>query len=510
MIAEQVSVEKVLQLLSRRGEHDNWDFKESIDLDSTRGKLELARDLLALANTTGGGHLIFGVSDKDFEIVGLTKCNSMDTTKIYNATNKFITADLKFVCVEYEVAVEDVMRRVGVIYVPEYNGIAVPAQDGDYRDEKNRPRQAFKKGDVIVRRGAQTCPANQADFDRLVRGTRRQQDIPEDEVRPPLIGHMPSRAEIALEFVGRRDELRDLWVWFLDPYNRRWLLVGDGGKGKTAIAYELATKVQSISPQGYEAVIWVSAKKRRFLEGIIKSMESPDFCDLDSLLNALARAFGIPSDRMIGARQKREAVKEYLNMLPALIVADDIDSLEADAEDAVEFLTFEAANTHSKVLLTSRRMPFGWGTTSTQVRGLDYNDAREFIVSRIRLLDLDASRFSDQLSRKIWETTEGSPLYIEDLLRLCRVLPVNEALEGWKTNRGEAAREYSLKREFDFLSDNAKTLVLACCMNEGPISLSELQITLGLTTDAIEAEMGMIQKFILGEPAEVDRRRRTI
>ena len=54
---------------------------------------------------------------------------------------------------------------------------------------------------------------------------------------------LPPRDTVVVDFVGRKHELGHLREWLVDPHARRWLLTGDGGKGKSAIAYQLATEV---------------------------------------------------------------------------------------------------------------------------------------------------------------------------------------------------------------------------------------------------------------------------
>ena len=53
----------------------------------------------------------------------------------------------------------------------------------------------------------------------------------------PLVGKMPPSDVLVQRFIGREAELLDLWTWLTDPDSRRWSLVGDGGKGKSALAY---------------------------------------------------------------------------------------------------------------------------------------------------------------------------------------------------------------------------------------------------------------------------------
>src|ERR1035437_1274050 len=60
-----------------------------------------------------------------------------------------------------------------------------------------------------------------------------------------ILDTLPSRELIANDFVGRTAELTDLWRWLGDDSRQIWALVGDGGKGKTTIAYEFAIQARN-------------------------------------------------------------------------------------------------------------------------------------------------------------------------------------------------------------------------------------------------------------------------
>lgn len=88
----EVSRQTLERLLKVHGEGDHLDFKQIFSLSSQRQKSEMVRDMLAFANTEGGGHIIYGVTDKDFTPIGLPPTDSvaesdchLDTTKIYQA-----------------------------------------------------------------------------------------------------------------------------------------------------------------------------------------------------------------------------------------------------------------------------------------------------------------------------------------------------------------------------------------------------------------------------------------
>jgi len=87
---QKVSVDALKELLNIHGEGDNLDFKQTFSLSSQRERAEIVRDILALANTEGGGHIVFGVVDKSFEPIGLSEdVVHIDTTTIYNAISKY-------------------------------------------------------------------------------------------------------------------------------------------------------------------------------------------------------------------------------------------------------------------------------------------------------------------------------------------------------------------------------------------------------------------------------------
>jgi hypothetical protein len=321
-----------------------------------------------------------------------------------------------------------------------------------------------------------------------------------------LVGSvLPPRETVAPRFVGRKEELASLQEWLNDPYSRSWFLAGDGGKGKSAIAYAFAVGAMNNPPEDLQIVIWISAKVRRFEDGQSFELSETDFWDIDSALTRVLAAYGaVDYEGMTLDEKKRESL-EYLTELPALIVLDDVDSLELSNADSMNFFLFGVAPTRSKVLLTSRRIAhYGAEAMTTQVKGFGVNsaDGLEFIKSRLRMYDIDPSPFSTSVTNDILHVCDGSPLFIQDLLRLCKVgeLP-GTAIERWRTQDGEAARRYALQREFDMLSVSAQKVLLCCALFEGPASLPDIQLACDIhdleCRDAIQELQGL---FLIPRP----------
>lgn len=61
-----------IKTLLKQSEGPKLDFKEKLDISTESGKKELAKDVIAIANTQGGrGHILVGVRDKSKELIGI-------------------------------------------------------------------------------------------------------------------------------------------------------------------------------------------------------------------------------------------------------------------------------------------------------------------------------------------------------------------------------------------------------------------------------------------------------
>ena len=250
---------------------------------------------------------------------------------------------------------------------------------------------------------------------------------------------------------------------------------------------------------GLEAIIWLSAKSRRFHNGISGDVGSPDFWDLNSALDWVLNAYGEPDIRSLDIKQKEQKCLEFLEILPALVVLDDVDSLEGRGIEAMSFFLYRTYQTGSKFLLTSRRVPYGMEPNTTIVQGFSAgDDGIEFVKSRLTMFNLDSTQFNARIMNRLIQICDGSPLFIQDLLRLCVVgEPVQDAIDIWKNRGGENARKYALGREFEMLSNEAKSVLLAASLYGGSFSLSEIQVVVELTRDDCHRAIGELQSLFL-------------
>jgi hypothetical protein len=134
----------------------------------------------------------------------------------------------------------------------------------------------------------------------------------------PLEDRLPPRESIVVKFSGREKEMEELWDWFNDPVSRRWALAGEGGKGKTALAYNFAFDVKMKAPAPFQIILWLSAKRRKFLEGRVVNVQEPDFFELDSALKSLLTQYGWLDEIGLPVESKRKRLLELLPLQPSV------------------------------------------------------------------------------------------------------------------------------------------------------------------------------------------------
>jgi hypothetical protein len=309
-----------------------------------------------------------------------------------------------------------------------------------------------------------------------------------------IYSKFPPDDEVVLDFIGRHKELSLLNEWILTGKSKRWALSGEGGRGKSAIAYNFGKSVSRRTDHGFEAVFWMSAKKRRFIEGSTMSIDRPDFSDKNTAISLILAFFGVDAKLEEDPESK---VIEVLEEFPTLLIVDDIDTVQGEGEDAIEFLVMSIPErTSSRVLLTSRRLLFGLSSVTTQIEGLSNADLREFLKSRCDLMGI----LPDDVlgaSESILIATDGSPLYIEDLLRLHQTgFSIQKAIGLWQSKRGNEARKYAIQREYDHLNDDAKSVLLALSL-QGPCSTDIICKGLDWSDDRLTDALVQLRKMFL-------------
>jgi len=145
-----MSKEYFRRLIETRAEGKNIDYKLTLNWNkSTKDeKVEIVKDILAMANTQDGGKLVFGVRDKDFESVGLSKedYESFDQTKTNDFLHKY--TDPKHSC---QVKKQKIGEKFFIIIdIPEFQREPIICKK-EAHSSNDKNNQILKKGQIYIR-----------------------------------------------------------------------------------------------------------------------------------------------------------------------------------------------------------------------------------------------------------------------------------------------------------------------------------------------------------------------
>ena len=313
---------------------------------------------------------------------------------------------------------------------------------------------------------------------------------------------LPLRETIVTQFIGREGHLAELWAWIADARSGRRMLIGDGGKGKSSIAYGFACSVAESGAPDLWGVLWLSAKARRFDDGSVIEIGNPDFHDLESCLDRILD-FYAESTKSLGVDLKKQLVLENLAEYPILLIADDLDTIPLDDDSVIDFVTIDAARAGSKILTTSRRPFPGFSKAKIEVTGFDLNESEAFLRSRGRDMSLQVHSWGDKRLRQIHSVCEGSPLYMEDLLRLAKTLSIRKAVDQWSSTHGSDARRYSLRREVEMLSTGGKEVMKVLALADSALTADLISAVLQASSETVHAGLNELAGMYLTAAPEL-------
>jgi len=438
------------------------DFKQQLP-DSDFEYAKTVRDVVALHNSYGG-FLVFGVreieKDRSFELVGVEE-NKLHVAKLRDLARSYLGRDLR---------ITPFGMSVGGVHL---DGVWVAKRsfgENPVRFVKNGPEEkpgkpCFRKNEIVFRRlesnGVAQAPE---DFDFLFSARRPPSlELSAEEIvnEEPLDHNLPDRAFICSRFVGRKTDIGELWKWLADDFSRVRLIAGEGGLGKTSLAYRFSEEMVSRAVKPFERVVWLTAKERQFIaaENAHRETGHTDFHDAESLFRAIASAHGCVDSDFDGqdARQLMKLALDSCATMPSFVVVDDVDSLSPpDQQRALEFGMRTPQGT--KMLLTTR-VNFSYSPDNVlKLNGLPTDDFTEYVaVLRARY---DLAPLKPSKVEHLREVSGGSPLFADSLLRLeRRGISLDKAIAQWKGEMGLEARKAALKREIQHLSRPAKRVL---------------------------------------------------
>lgn len=440
------------------------DFKRQLPV-SDADYAKSARDLVAMHNSFGG-FVVFGVDevdkDRSFEVVGVG-VDRIDLAKLRAFLGNYVSGEIRIKSLV--VGVDG--GEAEIIWVARRRFGEPPVKFLRNGPEIKPGRLSFKKGEVVYREiGSNKIADSPDDYEFLF--SERRPPILDGAVdatvkSEPLDNNLPDRAIVCSKFIGRGSDIGDLWLWLGDDFSRVRLIAGEGGLGKTSLAYRFAEEVSARCVKPFERVIWLTAKKRQFIPSsdAYREAANVDFQDAESLCRRIVESLGgIESDfEGLDYKGLMQLALDYCSSSPCFIVIDDVDSLEqADQLRVLEFGM--RAPSGIKILLTTR-VNFSYSPDNVlKLDGLSIEDYKEYLLVLRGRYNLP--QIKDGKAEKLREITGGSPLFSDSLIRLeRRGVSLDQAIAQWRGEKGLEVRKAALQREVDQLSKEARRVLLA-------------------------------------------------
>ncbi|MEF9388461.1 ATP-binding protein [Ralstonia solanacearum species complex bacterium KE056] len=466
-----------------------WDYKESVAEDRL-AYAELAKDILSFFNSYGG-YLFIGVAEKardeNFSVVGFQRSSDFFVS-LRAALDSY--SSLKI-----EVSVSDLNvsgKAVVAIFIPCRPISQPPAFLTKNGPEKKPGRPIFQERTTYFRQHDSTLAATIASQWEFLNSARNHDELlaggiplsPVAALSRVVPNNLPDRSLICSHLFGREEILASLWAWIADELEPVRLLAGAGGRGKSSIAYEFASRFFRNAPMPFVQVLWVSAKRFQFRADRNEYMELPEcwYSDPRELLEVLC--IGTAALTQIDLTSEDESeytlqkkLRESLRLLPSLIVVDDIDSLQqAQQKRVFELVQQVSAGALSKFLLTTRANFAFSDTQCIQVSGLDGAPYQSFVSDRLERFGL--SPLKPVNVRDLQVSSGGSPLWTDSILRLMKQgYQFPQALKEWVGKPGEDARAAALRKELEALSVGAKRILYAASVLQDCSRTELLEIT---------------------------------
>lgn len=252
-------------------ESEIFDYKEAYDATPS-AVAKLIRHIVSFYNSYGG-YLLFGVrevvSETRFEVVGvpdqLLELESLKA-KLREFVGERIQISGMSLC---STTTDGNSCFLFLLFIPKRPDNGRPP----VHFLKDGPGQVFRKDDVYHRVGDECMEAKGPRLFALslprtnpYLSMQPQAAWAFEQILTKRIeNNLPDRNFVCPRFVGREEVLDSLWRWLGDDLSRVKMLAGEGGLGKSSIAYEFADRVSQISNAPFEQVVWLTAKRKQFV-----------------------------------------------------------------------------------------------------------------------------------------------------------------------------------------------------------------------------------------------------
>lgn len=504
--------QKVINVIFHQGRFSSiegvlLDYKRDLPFDR-QSQLKIVKHIQSFHNTYGG-YLVFGAEEvvKDVEIVpAYKKIENFDFKILRDLCREYLTGAIEIQSRVHTVQKNATSYEVVLLHIPNRRDRTPVLVRKDAKDSESK--FILRRDDAYLREGDNSICASNFYHWRILFGSRanpyRLDGVDGQERIRPIFSDLPDRDFICPDFIGRQDYLSKLFAWLTDDFTCVRVLAGEGGLGKTSIAFQFASEVSRANLVDAESVVWLTAKRMQFraINNAYEELVNSHFSNSRELFEVLAKNLGeVRTDWTDVADQDFPRLLRNLGQhIKVFFVIDDLDSLDIDEQKRCIEVCQQLAGLGSRFLFTTRKNATASTSTAIEVDGLEEEDYAKLVASWQSRLKIKEITPKDV--RRLRDTTHGSPLYTESLLRLVKNgMPVGEAIAKWKGNLGVDVRNAALKREVTQLGQEARKVLVAAAIL-GECSLAEIKVATDYSDQTLLDATNELQSlFLLHAPA---------
>ncbi|AYA74668.1 hypothetical protein DOE78_03925 [Bacillus sp. Y1] len=408
--------QKFLKKLIKGVEGTLLDFKTTFyNISDRKSKTDFVKDLLSFGNSTfsDSAYIICGIkvhNTGDKEIVGIDKDILIDDANWVQVLRSYSSHPVNFRM--EKVTLSEYNRTIAVIEIltDQQRPIICTKDEGD----------KLKQGNIYFRNGSSNDVARDlVTLEKIISNSTRA--LPNKTVinDPTYNKYSKFPPPPYYRFFGRDYEIEAIYTELINHHKNYLLsLTGDGGIGKTSIAYKVAEQIKDSINNGesdFDDVIWISAKDQRIYFDERRELQR-EFHSLEDLYNKILLIFyDISFIQSLDFFKKEEHVNQALESTKFFIVLDNLEVFSNEELSDIHNFIKNTPMGH-KFLLTSRHdlrvQEF------IPIQKFDKEITRIYITELISDLKLrENENIIESQIQKYFEAfytlTNGNPLYIK-------------------------------------------------------------------------------------------------
>jgi tetratricopeptide (TPR) repeat protein len=307
-----------------------------------------------------------------------------------------------------------------------------------------------------------------------------QQEASAEVSLPPSIPRPPTGSFVA-RYNREGGNLLELLRDELSPNNNQLVVLwGDGGVGKTTLAYET---LRAMVGDFGQRIIWASPELRASLT-------------FGTLLDEIATQLGHAEVRQLALAPKEERVLQLIAEAPALVVLDNFETVKRKEQKLC--LDFLADRARCPALITTRKRVTHKGTSNIAVEVMKPEEAREFLDNWVKR-EAGNPHVFDEIDRDhIIEAADHNPLVMQWVVaQIDRARDPDAVVRDLSRGKGDAAARV-FGNTFKLLDEDARCALLALSLFTPSASREALAKVTGLDkSESFDEAVGQLSDYWL-------------